>query len=152
MKQLMVMLVLAAGVVIYANAVFAGGAGSGGGSGAAAGTAGAAGTGADSGSTSGSGAASDSSAGETGPGDRLGGPAAGYANDPSVYRSPASAWPGEVEYPSASPRSPGVVTSPGTGDVVPAPSTRGTMPSRRVDTLTTPVMCPGINDIDPRKC
>jgi hypothetical protein len=144
--------------VIYAHAVSAGGAGSGGGSGAAAGaagaagaaaagTAGAAGTGAD----SGSGAAGDSSAGETGPGDRLGGAAAGYANDPSVYRSPASAWPGEVEYPSASPRSPGVATSPGTGALVPAP-TRGTVPSRRVDTLSTPVMCPGINEIDPRKC
>ena len=95
MRQLIVSMLVAAGVVVYADAVVArsggaGGAGGGAGAGAAAGgAAGAGGTGAAAAGTSGGpGAAGDDSVVETGPGDRLGGPAAGYANDPSIHRSP----------------------------------------------------------------
>lgn len=107
---------------------------------------------------------SGSSPGETGPGDRLGGPAAGISSDPSVYRSPASAWPGEVEYPSASPRGPAMVTPPavivvppGTGVVVgPSASPAAvvvTPPAAGVVVEPLgPVMCPGINAGDPRPC
>src|SRR6185369_6740821 len=134
MKKLIALMSLAGGVVIYAGVVFAGA--------AAASTGGEAATG----TSGGPGAGADSSTGETGPGDRLGGPAAGYTNDPSVYRSRASAWPGEVDYPSASPRSGGIATSPATGGVVVPPPGRGITPSGRVDTFATPVMCPRMND------
>ena len=143
MRQLIVSMLVAAGVVVYADAVVArsggaGGAGGGAGAGAAAGgAAGASGNGAAAaGPSGGPGAAGDDSVVETGPGDRLGGPAAGYANDPLIHRSPVTAWPGEFEYPSASPRS-GVIVAP-SGTAVGGP--------------TTPLMCPGINAADPRKC
>jgi hypothetical protein len=173
MKTLIVTMLLAAGVVVYADAVFArgGGAGGGGGSGAsgAGGAPGAAGAAAGTGGegAEGTGSPADNSAAETGPGDRLGGPAAGYANDPSIYRSPASAWPAEVEYPSASPRSGAIVTPP-SGGVYVAPPATGVIvappgsvvappgavivPSQRVQAPTTPLMCPGINAADPRTC
>jgi hypothetical protein len=104
------------------------------------------------------------SPGETGPGDRLGGSGAGISGDPSVYRSPASAGPGGVEYPSASPRGaptiapPAViVVPPGTGVVV-EPSSRvpGVVVAPPVAGVVVeplgPVMCPAINLGDPRPC
>jgi hypothetical protein len=146
MRKLIVIMLATAGVAVAADTVFARGGGAGGGGGAGAGAAagaaaaGAAATSGDGAAAGagpgGPGAAGDDSAVETGPGDRLGGPAAGYANDPSLYRSPVTAWPGEIEYPSASPRS-GVIVAPSATPVgVPA----------------TPLMCPGINAADPRKC
>jgi hypothetical protein len=182
MKTLIVIVLLMVGGVIHADAVFARGAGSGAGAaGAGAGAAaGAAGAGAaagtpgpgaaagapaaadgeaapgDADAASGPGAGGDSSTVETGPGDHLGGPAAGFAHDPSIYRSPSSAWPGEIEYPSASPRGPAVIAPP---PLVAAPSAVIVTPvapvvrsPERVDTLTAPLMCPGINPSDPRKC
>jgi hypothetical protein len=140
MRNLIVIMLVTAGVVVYADAVLArggGAGGAGGGTGAGAPAGATSGDGAAAGAgPSGPGAAGDDSAAETGPGDRLGGPAAGYANDPSLYRSPVTAWPGEIEFPSASPRS-GVIVAPSATPVgVPA----------------TPLMCPGINAADPRKC
>jgi hypothetical protein len=76
----------------------------------------------------------DNSAMSTGPGDGLGGSAAGYSINPEIYRSPAQAWPGsnDYDYPAASPR--------------------GTfVPGREVGPAE-PLMCPGVNASDPRRC
>jgi hypothetical protein len=51
----------------------------------------------------------------------MGGASAGFTSDPSIYRSPATAWPGEIEYPSASPLS-GVMVEPPTGTIYVDPS------------------------------
>ena len=115
MKMVILIVLVMAGGVLQADAVFArGGAGGGGapGGGTGGGPASGGGAPADGGSVpgnTGTAAATgpDSSAPETGPGDRLGGP-----NDPSIYHSPAAAWPGESEYLSASPRDPAVVAPP----------------------------------------
>ncbi len=142
MRKLIVTMLVTAGVAVSADAVLArgggaGGAGGGAGAGAAAGAPAGAGDSSGAGAApagpSGPGAAGDNSAAETGPGDRLGGPAAGYANDPSLYRSPVTAWPGEIEYPSASPRS-GAILAPSAAPVD-----------------VSPRMCPGINAAD-RRC
>jgi hypothetical protein len=83
-------------------------------------------------------AAGDNSAATTGPGDGLGGVSAGVSQDPRLYRSPASLPVGGVmvDDPSASPRgtTSGVVVAP--GQIAP----------------NTPLMCPGINAWDPRRC
>jgi hypothetical protein len=161
MKMSMMVALMVSGVVLDAGAVGAGG-GSGGagasGTGAAAAGAGeGAAAGKPGGTAGGPGAAGDTSVGETGPGDRLGGPPAGYTSDPSVYRSPASAWPGEVEYPSASPRgavivpAPAVVGAPA-GVIVAPPSAAGMVRPGRIEMPAEPLMCPGINAADPRKC
>ena len=184
MKTLIVILIVMAGGVLHADAVFArgGSAGAGAaagaagaGAGAASGTAGAAagapsgaagaaapaaadGTGVgDTGAGVGPGAGGDSSAVSTGPGDNLGGGPAGYANDPAVYRSPATAWPGEVVYPSASPRGPAVVAPyavvgpPSAVIITPRPPVISRSPER-IEVLTEPLVCPGVNPSDPRKC
>lgn len=164
MKMVILIVLVMAGGVLHADAVFArGGAGGGGapGGGTGGGPAGGGGAPAGGGSVpgdTGTAAATgpDSSALETGPGDRLGGPSAGYAGDPSIYHSPATAWPGEIEYLSASPRDPAVVAPPAavapTAVIVTPQSAVVVQSPARVDIRATPLMCPGINASDPRKC
>jgi hypothetical protein len=93
MKKLTVIVLLIAGDLFHSDTVQSGAASAGAAETAGGGEAatGGAGTGA---AASGPGPAGDASASETGPGDRLGGPPAGYANDPSVYRSPVTMGPG----------------------------------------------------------
>jgi hypothetical protein len=105
------------------------------------------------------------SAGESGPGDGLGGAQSGYSWDRDRYNSPAGAPPSSY-YPQASPRgvytttpetvvvtppASGVVVAPAPGVVVaPAPGVVVTPGTAVVP--STPLICPNVNPADPRKC
>jgi hypothetical protein len=77
---------------------------------------------------------------------------------------PATLSPGDTSYPQASPRTNVIVTQPATGTVVvtprpsgavvvaPPPSAVVVTPGACVIVPTTPLICPGVNPTDPRRC
>jgi hypothetical protein len=159
MKKAIVLLMLAAGTLMYADLVFAhGSGGSGGGSGSGSGgSGGGAGGGAGAGGGGGAGAGASGGDGETtalgdGTGTGLGlstgvyiNPIAGWSNKPEDFEALSARGyaPGYAPYGTYPAAMPGVVVAPAPGVVVVTPG---------VVVPMGPLMCPNINASDPRKC
>ncbi|HET7341322.1 MAG TPA: hypothetical protein VFL90_07655, partial [Methylomirabilota bacterium] len=75
---------------------------------------------------------------------------AGYSPNSEVYRSTATGPAGTTGYPAASPRE--VIVTPPASAVVVTPPPAATVVVPGVVAPTGPIMCPGINRGDPRRC
>jgi hypothetical protein len=154
MKKAIVLLMLAAGTLMYADLVFAhgsgGGSGSGGsGSGGGPGSGGGAGAGAGAAASGGEGGGTSPLGDGTGTGlssDYVINPIAGWWNKPDDFEALSARGyaPGYAPYGYYESAVPGVVVAPAPGVVVIQPG--------YVLVPMGPLMCPNINASDPRKC